>query len=201
MKIVEQGIIDSSDVLLDLHIVDFGRMSTNPGYGYWHRSVSAAINCCTGWLKGVACYTVVVFEDEDYRQCEVTKQFPQWDHVGSHVPQAQVYWNWFHSRFKDAELTLSDEPDFFGRLNGKYIYGDFGLVSPHVFVNTIKIMDANDLWITVQDRNHILIEPMVSIWELFEAGLSKPEKQQKPVVKQYRPIVTSHYTQLGFLSS
>ena len=77
-----------------------------------------------------------------------------------------------------GDLHFSDSPDFHGRITfpdspNRDFWGDIGKVSASTFIGSLKMMDANDLWISVLDeRTQVVIEPLVSIKELWLSMLA-----------------------------
>jgi len=103
--------------------------------------------------------------------------WPGWKHVGAHELLGKLYWNWFYQR-PMGDLHFSDSPDFHGRITfpdspNRDFWGDIGKVSASTFIGSLKMMDANDLWISVLDeRTQVVIEPLVSIKELWLSMLA-----------------------------
>jgi hypothetical protein len=165
-EILKQKTITTIDDIIDLP-VDWRR-------GNIRGLPSEKIKVAFSWFKDAAiCTTIKV---NNFWQAPERNDFPDWDHVGSHVRIAKAYWNWFHWYFKQSEkdyLKLSDSPDFYGEIyhSGKKhnFVGDFGIVSDSAFLLMQKHMDANDLWISVLNEGdlHIVIEPLYSIRNTF----------------------------------
>ncbi len=183
MTMIKQFQIKNRQDIERLEIIDFDRLN-----GYWQYR-DQAMDTIFSWFKHQA--LVTIFEIEDYEDLPQRDDFPEWDHVGSHDIEAKTYWNWFRVAHPDAELKLSDSPDFYGTFgNGNRFFGDFGKVSASAFAYTQKQMREHDLWISVFSRRHVVIEPMFNIWrahqDMNQAGITKRqrsstlERAQKP---------------------
>ena len=166
-RVIEHGVIESLDHLVDLDIIDWTR-----SHNWWHDS-GQAIAALAPMFVGRAEYTIL---HPALDAAPLRDDFPAWRHAGDHVRVARLYWNWFHHRYKatayQAHLTLSDMPDFSGSVkcpDGREIrfWGDFGQVSPVCMLLTYRLLRAGDWWISVNEYEQILIEPLVDVATLW----------------------------------
>lgn len=163
MTIVETGRFKSRRDILKLNVVDWNRL-----INYWD-NIDEAVEAISSCLIGIADYSII---ECDMNAAPQRDDWPGWNHVGTHEQMGYLFWNWFHWK-KKGIIHFSDSPDFSGKLilpnyPATKFYGDIGLVSAPTFIRTLKIMDANEIWITVVDSHtQIVIEPQVSIRQLW----------------------------------
>jgi hypothetical protein len=107
--------------------------------------------------------------------------WPGWQHAGNHAAIGRLFWNWFHWK-KRGTLTFADAPDFSGVLhlvNGQTVsfFGDIGKVSPSTFLHTIKLLEQDDIWISIPTATtQIIIEPLISLRALWHETLQESER-------------------------
>ena len=163
IEVLEQGMIESPIDLLKLDVVDWNRLN-----GYW-RNPGEALERVGSWFVNTTRYAKLHINLYSYPERD---DFPGWKHRGDHEKMGQLFWNYFHYRFKGT-LAYSDCPDFEGTLtysNGDEIrcWGDIGKVSPIGLVEAQRQMSAFDLWISVVDAGtQVVLEPFVSLRGLF----------------------------------
>lgn len=183
MTIIKQFQVKTKKDIERLNIIDFNRLN-----GHWQYS-DQAMATIFSWFKHKA--KVTIYEIEGYEDAPDRGDFPEWQHVGNHEREAKEYWNWFRSAHPDAELNLSDSPDFCGTFrNGNRFFGDFGQVSASAFAYTQKQLREHDLWISVLGHIHVIIEPMFNIWkahqDMIMCGLTK-RKSSRTLERAEKP--------------
>jgi hypothetical protein len=165
--IVKQGIIQSAQDLVDLHIIDWKRSTS------WE-SPRDAMRSISSWFINRAGYAIFHY---DLRQAPMRDDWPGWNHVGGHEYYGRLFWNDFYWRSLGT-LTFSDSPDFFGTMvfpdkSTAEFWGDIGQVSATTFSQIQKDMRIHDVWISILDVHHqIFIETLDNIAELFASRLS-----------------------------
>jgi len=166
-KIIKSKLIESPMDIIELDIIDFNRLN-----GYWNNS-KEALDTIFSWFNGIASATIMKFDN--YFDAPKRDDFPNWKHCGYHEEIAQEYWNWFFWNYPNPnnKLYLSDSPDFHGIFEKHFFWGDIGKVSASAFAMTQKQMGMHDLWISLLGQGdwHVVIEPLVSIIDLWDKGL------------------------------
>ena len=156
MTITEQFLIKTKRDLERLNIIDWRRLN-----GKW-QYIDEAQDTILSWFENVAIASRITIEG--FHEAPERDDFPDWQHVGAHERDAKLFWNWFHFAHQNGELFLSDQPDFSGKFeNGCRFWGDFGQVSASTFAYSQKQMRAHELWISVFQDHHVVIEPQVDI--------------------------------------
>jgi hypothetical protein len=173
IRILEgQTLIGSAHQILQLDIVDWNRLN-----GYWEHP-AAALETVASWLLGNAVYGKL---QVDMSAAPDRDDWPGWQHAGNHAPIGRLFWNWFHWK-KRGTLVFADAPDFSGTLhlvNGQTInfFGDIGKVSPSPFLRTIKLLEQDDIWISIPNtKTQISIEPLISMQALWQETLQESER-------------------------
>ena len=167
IRIKSQGYITSKADLFKLDIVQWQRLKS---YELIDMHVQVAENLLSGSL-----YRVLEIRLRDY---PIRADWPGWKHAGHHESLGRLYWNFFHAT-NIGHLSFADMPDFQGTIESPELpcpmnfYGDIGQVSPHVFLETVRRMQAHELWISVQDEmTQVVIEPLVDIRRFVLAHLN-----------------------------
>lgn len=164
MAIIEQGRIRSGRDLLRLGIIDWNRLNN-----YWDNADEAS-SAIASWLDGAAAMYGVI--DHNLSDAPNRGDWPGWKHIGHHPEMGRMYWNYFYHNHKGT-LHFSDSPDFQGTLQFKdgssaRFWGDIGQVSASTFMHTIRMLNTNDIWVSVIDScTQIIIEPQISISRLW----------------------------------
>lgn len=169
----------SPNDLFKLNIIDWNRLN-----GYWSNPLEA-LQSVGSWFTNTSHYTVMAI---DITKAPQRTDFPGWDHVGHHEQVGELYWNWFHANHK-GELHFSDSPDFYGNFQvdeGKCgFYGDIGKASPIALASIQKQMVLGDIWISiVNEEKQVIIEPFVSLMDLFFNFFLEPAISTPPVLQQ-----------------
>ena len=161
MEILSQKLIQDPLDLLDVSFIDFNRLN-----GHW-KCPGDAIRTIFSWYDSMA--TMTVARIPNFREAPERDDWAGWNHVGSHEEIGKWYWNWFFWNHPEGELTLSDQPDFFGSFDGAMMWGDIGQVAASTFAATQKGMRAGDIWVSVLygGKTHVIIEHHVDINELW----------------------------------
>ena len=156
MTITEQFLIQNKRDLERLGIIDWHRLN-----GHW-QYIEQAQDTILSWFENVAIASRITIEG--YFDAPERDDFPDWHHIGGHEREAKLFWNWFHFAHKNGQLYLDDAPDFDGKFeNGCRFWGDFGQVSASTFAYRQKQMRSHELWISVFQDHHVVIEPQVDI--------------------------------------
>ena len=161
--IAAPAIITSIKDILNLHIIDFGRLN-----GCWENELDA-METIGSWFINKAVVTQMKIKDFHHSPpCD--KPF-SWQHIGGHVSIGKRYRDWFDWVHPEEELNFGDSPDFWGRIGDQMFWGDIGKVSASTFALTQKGMGAHDLWISLLgDGSHqVIIETQYSICEAVSA--------------------------------
>jgi len=160
--------ITSFGQILQLDIIDWNRLN-----GYWDNTFDA-LQVVADWLTDVTEYAIL---RTSLKLAPERADWPGWKHVGDHVAVGRLFWNWFHWK-KRGTLVFADSPDFSGTLelpHGKTVrfWGDIGKVSPSTFLETIKRMDKDDIWISIPDvTTQIVLEPLVSFRDIWRETMN-----------------------------
>lgn len=167
-KLIEQGIIRSTDDITRLNFIDFGRLN-----GHFQNNILSALRAASTLLVNTTAFTVA---QTDLRAFPARSDWPGWTHAGNHESLGKLYWNFFFWGFqgRSPQLRFHDEPDFSGSFIDdtgveRWIYGDIGQVSASTFiVDTYKSMRGHDLWISVLDEHRqIILEPQIDIVDAY----------------------------------
>lgn len=161
IQVKEHGLIRSAGDISRLGIVDWSKLRP------FHNDISLVTDIITGCMGEHASYVVVKVDLREYPKRE---DWPGWEHIGKHVPIAQLFWNFFHANYT-GELYFWDAPDFQGILKPPTLvsparfWGDIGQVSVSAFIYALRFMNAHDLWISVIDEETLVVIEL--LWDLL----------------------------------
>lgn len=153
IKIIEEGIIRSTNDFVRLNVVDWKRFKP-----YWKSEQHAMDNLGLHFLG--MCYTIAKVPMCEYPERD---DFPGWQHVGDHESMGRVFWNFFHYIY-DGKLFFYDKPDFSGIIYYKdeepaerKFHGDVGKVSPIAMRETVSAIHDYNIWISMIDENTLIL--------------------------------------------
>jgi len=173
--ITEQGWIEESQDLLRLNIIDWSRLNN-----YWDNPAEA-VETIMSWL--IAGDTHWAILKHNMEAAPERSDWPGWKHAGLHDQMGKIFWNWFHGAPNRGKIYFHDQPDFHGELymeeNTHRFYGDVGQVSASTFSLTLKLFNANDIWITVLDsQTQVVLEFGNSLREIWGNVLEPDEEKE-----------------------
>lgn len=180
-EIISQKILADSMDLEELRIIDWHRF-----HPYW-KTASEAIRALGTIMRGHFAATLVKY---DTSQEPPRDDFPaDWEHVGSpHHYIARRFWNMYYNHGM-GELSLGDKPDFVGtfRNNGNEVNmaGDFGQVSPFVFLTTVDDFRVGDLWIGVPSHQYQVILECVQDFRQLKAAVADSVREAIGIPKDF----------------